>query len=58
VNESKVLNSQLNYIVSVKVNNNAQVDPEDMVFQPIDNILPDQFTEIYGDSFISGKSSF
>jgi hypothetical protein len=56
VNENKVLDSQLNYIVSVKVNNNTQSEPEEMEFLPIDNIPAEVFTEIYGDCFISGKS--
>ena len=57
VNENKVLDSQLNYIVTVKVNNNTPIDPEGMDFQPIENLPPEDFTEIYGDSFISGQSS-
>ena len=48
------MDSQLNYVVSVKVNNGSAVDPEDMVFQPIDGLPKDKFTEVYGDSFISG----
>lgn len=54
VNESKVLDSQLNYVVSVQVNNNSLPLIDDMVFQPIDTLPPDKFTEVYGDSFISG----
>ncbi|KAF2399201.1 hypothetical protein EJ06DRAFT_531521 [Trichodelitschia bisporula] len=54
VNESKVLESQLNYLVSVKVNNNSRVEPDVMEFQPIENIPPESFTEIYGDCFVSG----
>ncbi|KAF2754729.1 hypothetical protein EJ05DRAFT_131526 [Pseudovirgaria hyperparasitica] len=55
VNENKVLDSELNYIVSVAVNNdNTSVDQEDMEFQPIEDLPPDRFTEVYGDSFISG----
>lgn len=54
VNESKVLDSQLNYVVSVKVNNIDQSEPVDMEFQPIKDLTPDRFTEVYGDSFISG----
>ena len=55
VNENKVLSSQMNYIVSVKVNNNAVTDPETMDFQPIEDVPPENFTELYGDCFISGK---
>lgn len=58
VNENKVLDSQLNYIVSVKVNNIGPIEPEDMEFQPIERLPPEKFTEVYGDAFISGKPSF
>jgi hypothetical protein len=55
VNESKVLDSQLNYIVSVSVSNDAKtVDMETLEFQPIDELPPTEFTKAYGDSFISG----
>ncbi|KAF2089392.1 hypothetical protein K490DRAFT_55003 [Saccharata proteae CBS 121410] len=54
VNENKVLDSQLNYVVSVKVNNDADSDPQDMEFHPIDDLPPEKFTEVYGDAFISG----
>jgi hypothetical protein len=55
VNENKVLDSQLNYVVSVQVNNNTyQTSVDEMEFQPIDNIPATQFSEVYGDSFISG----
>ncbi|KAF2116088.1 hypothetical protein BDV96DRAFT_598853 [Lophiotrema nucula] len=54
VNETKVLDSELNYIVSVIVNNDAQARTEDMVFQDIPGLPLDRFTEVYGDSFISG----
>jgi hypothetical protein len=54
VNESKVLDSQLNYVVSVQVNNNSPSQTDDIEFQPIEMLPPDKFTEVYGDSFISG----
>jgi hypothetical protein len=54
VNESKVLDSQLNYVVSVQVNNNSPPQTDIMEFQPINELPPDKFTEVYGDSFISG----
>ena len=56
VNETKVLDSQLNYIVSVTVNNNADSESEEMEFQPIDNMPPENFTKVYGDTFISSQS--
>lgn len=53
VNENKVLDSELNYVVSVMVNNDAQSPIEDMEFQDIPGLPLGLFTEVYGDSFIS-----
>jgi hypothetical protein len=54
VNENKVLDSELNYIVSVIVNNDALAAADDMEFLEIPGLPLDRFTEVYGDSFISG----
>jgi hypothetical protein len=54
VNENKVLDSELNYIVSVTVNNDAQSPAEEMEFQDIPGLPLDRFTEVYGDTFVSG----
>jgi hypothetical protein len=60
VNEGRVLESQLNYLVSVKVSNSVEEHapktnaPESLEFQPIDGVPAERFTEVYGDSFISG----
>jgi hypothetical protein len=54
VNENKVLDSDLNYVVTVIVNNDARSQVEDMEFQDIPGLPLDLFTEVYGDSFISG----
>lgn len=60
VNEGKVLDSQLNYIVSVKVNNENCLSSShhhsagDMAFNPVDDMPPEHFTDVYGDAFISG----
>ncbi|OCK84939.1 hypothetical protein K432DRAFT_413635 [Lepidopterella palustris CBS 459.81] len=54
VNETKVLDSELNYVVSVVVNNDAQAESQDMEFEPIPGLKLERFTEVYGDSFISG----
>lgn len=58
VNENKVLNSQLSYVVTVTVNNNTHAKPAAMEFQPIDELPAEDFTEVYGDAFISGTSCF
>jgi hypothetical protein len=55
VNESKVLNSQLSYVVTVTVNNNTHAQPATMEFQAIQDLPAEDFTEVYGDAFISGK---
>ncbi|KAF2264615.1 hypothetical protein CC78DRAFT_532991 [Lojkania enalia] len=54
VNENKVLDSELNYVVSVIVNNDAHAQIEEMEFQDIPGLPLNRFTEVYGDSFISG----
>lgn len=68
VNENKVLDSQLNYIVSVKVNNenclsstscqhnhnSSSSSSSEMAFNPVDDMPPERFTDVYGDAFISG----
>lgn len=54
VNENKVLDSELNYVVSVIVNNDARSPVDEMEFQDISGLPLDRFTEVYGDSFISG----
>ena len=54
VNETKVLDSDLNYVVSVIVNNDARASSNDMQFNEIDKLPFERFTEVYGDSFISG----
>ncbi|OCL07562.1 hypothetical protein AOQ84DRAFT_377569 [Glonium stellatum] len=54
VNETKVLDSELNYVVSVTVNNDAKARNNDMEFNEIEDLPLERFTEVYGDSFISG----
>ncbi|KAF2659983.1 hypothetical protein K491DRAFT_712271 [Lophiostoma macrostomum CBS 122681] len=54
VNETKVLDSELNYVVSVIVNNDARAAIDETEFQDIPGLPLDRFTEVYGDSFISG----
>ena len=53
VHEQKLSESQLNYMVSVKVTNESKALQEAMDFQPIDNLPPERFTQVYGDCFIS-----
>jgi hypothetical protein len=55
VNENKVLNSELSYVVTVTVNNNTHAEPAEMIFQEIEELPAEDFTEVYGDAFISGE---
>jgi hypothetical protein len=54
VNENKVSQSDLNYIITVKVTNAVHTYPDAMKFNPMDDLDPKDFTEVYGDCFISG----
>jgi hypothetical protein len=54
VNENKVLDSELNYVVSVIVNNDERAARDELEFQQIPELPLERFTEVYGDSFISG----
>ncbi|KIW07298.1 uncharacterized protein PV09_02148 [Verruconis gallopava] len=54
VNEDKVLDSQLNYLISVRVNNNDVAEIDEIIFSGLEHITPDKFTEVYGDCFIAG----
>jgi hypothetical protein len=54
VNENKVNQSDLNYIITVKVTNSITIYPDEMTFNPLDGMNPKDFTEIFGDCFISG----
>ena len=54
VDEHKVNDSDINYIISCRVTNETSTNPDDMVFNPIKSLEPGRFTEVYGDCFISG----
>ena len=54
VHESKVNQSDINYIISVKVTNETSPIPDVMEFNPIEGLDHSKFTEVYGDCFISG----
>jgi hypothetical protein len=54
VNESKVLDSELNYVITVTVSNDQQCEEMDMEFVGINTLPPEEFTKVYGDCFISG----
>lgn len=54
VNENKVNQSDLNYIVTVKVTNETSPVADKMTFNPILDMDNKRFTDVFGDCFISG----
>ena len=54
VNENKVNQSDLNYIVTVKVTNETTPIADKLTFNPIPELDNKRFTEVFGDCFISG----
>lgn len=54
VNENKVNQSDLNYIVTVKVTNETSPVADKMTFNPIPEMESSKFTDVFGDCFISG----
>lgn len=54
VNENKVIQSDVNYIVTVKVTNVTSTIPDHMVFNPLEGLDPKNFTDVFRNCFISG----
>jgi hypothetical protein len=54
LNTEKMKESDINYLVQVKVINHRLVAKDVTRFNPVANAPASQFTEIYDDSFISG----
>lgn len=54
VKENNLGESDVNFIVSVKVTNESHVSPSHMEFNPVAGMSPDRFSSVYGDSFIAG----
>ncbi|MCJ1287446.1 hypothetical protein MMC26_006797 [Xylographa opegraphella] len=54
VNENKVSQSDVSYIITVKVTNETSTIADHMVFNPLENMDPRHFTDFFGDCFISG----
>ncbi|KAF5539435.1 hypothetical protein FMEXI_8924 [Fusarium mexicanum] len=54
VDSTDIKNAAIKYLVHVKVTNQRLIAENITEFAPIDNIDPGQFTDIYGDCFISG----
>ena len=54
IDTNKFKESDINYLIQVKVTNQRLVAPDLTEFVPIANLPDSEFTRIYGDSFISG----
>ncbi|KAJ2993956.1 hypothetical protein NUW58_g1683 [Xylaria curta] len=54
LNTSKVKEADVTFLISVKVVNQVIYDHSLIHFNPIDGVEPKNFTEVYGDSFVSG----
>ncbi|PGH31253.1 hypothetical protein GX50_05990 [[Emmonsia] crescens] len=54
VKENNISESDINFIVSVKVTNELPIHPTHLEFRPLDGLEPDHFSEVYGDCFIAG----
>ncbi|KAK1753658.1 hypothetical protein QBC47DRAFT_430507 [Echria macrotheca] len=54
INTSKVKESDVSFMISVKVVNQVIYDHSLTKFEPIPDVKPANFAEVYGDSFISG----
>ncbi|ETS81499.1 hypothetical protein PFICI_06501 [Pestalotiopsis fici W106-1] len=54
LNSDKIKSSTISYLISVKVVNQTITDRKLNKFWPVDGVAPGDFTEVYGDCFISG----
>lgn len=54
VDSTEMKKADINYLVHVKVENQRLIADDVTEFCPIDNVPASQFTDIYGDCFISG----
>jgi hypothetical protein len=54
VDSTDIKKADINYLVHVKVINQRLTADNVTEFSPIDHVKPGQFTDIYGDCFISG----
>ncbi|KAK2780027.1 hypothetical protein FQN53_001142 [Emmonsiellopsis sp. PD_33] len=54
VKENNISESDINFIVSVKVTNELPAHSTRLEFRPMEGLDPDRFSEVYGDCFIAG----
>lgn len=54
LNTSKVKEADVTFLISVKVVNQVIYDHSLIHFQPVEGVNAENFTEVYGDSFVSG----
>jgi hypothetical protein len=58
INSNKIKTSDLNFLISCKVVNQTVMEDNLTKFMPLPNLKPENFTDIYGDCFISGQLHF
>lgn len=56
INTDKFHESDLNFYISVKVINQTINMKDALIYQPLRSVDSSNFLEVFGDSFISGKS--
>lgn len=54
VDSNKFKESDINYLIQVKVTNQKLIADDVTQFAPLKYVQPSQFTDVYGDSYISG----
>lgn len=54
VNENKVNESDINFIITVKVTNETEAVSPQMEFNPIEGLKAEDFVSVYGDCFVAG----
>ena len=57
VDTNKFKESDINFYLTVKVINQTINLKDALVFQPIPSVNKDNFTEVFGDTFISGRKA-
>jgi len=54
VDTNKFCESDMNFLLQVKVTNQTQILDESYEFQKLDSVASSKFTDVFGDCFISG----
>lgn len=54
VDSTDIKTADINYLVHVKVTNQRLIGENVTEFHPVEHVQPGEFTDVYGDCFISG----